>query len=106
MFIETIIATLAIGAIAGAVLYELLVADPIREERQALALRLAERRWADDEEARNLARYRKHLGTPYRPETVTHMTEAGAVALAHDHLARVMDDHLGSRKAPELRSVS
>lgn len=106
MFVETIIATFLLGTVAGAIFYELLHVDPIREENTALRLRLAERQWADEQEARNLARYRKHLGTPYRPETVAHMTEAEAVALAHDHLVRVMDDHLGSRKAPELRSVS
>ena len=39
MFIETILAMLLIGAIAGAVVYELLVADPLREDNAATAAR-------------------------------------------------------------------
>lgn len=105
MFIETVLAMLAVGGIAGWVLNEVFRCGPLRDENRALRLRQAERQWADEEEARNLERFRKHLGTPYRPETVAAMTSDEAVALAHDHLVRVMDDHLGSRRAPSLEVV-
>jgi len=106
MFAETIIALLAFGGVAGWVLNEVFRCGPLRDENHALRLRQAERAWADEEEARNLARFRKHLGTPYRPKTRRPMTSDEAVALAHDHLVRVMDTHNGSRKATDLRVVS
>lgn len=106
MFLETIIAVFLLGAIAGAWALDLLHAGPLRAENQALRLRQAERAWADEQEARNLARFRAHLGTPYRPETVAPMTEAAAVTLAHNHLIDAMADNTRwSRKAPPLKVV-
>jgi len=97
MFTETIIAVFLLGALFGVLFYELLWVDPVREENAALRTRLWERQWADEEEARNLARYRKHLGTPYRLET---RLAALPPDLA-DAIESVVDDHNGSRRALE-----
>lgn len=86
MFIETIIAVFLLGAIAGAWLIEIFRAGPLRSENASLRLRAAERAWMDEEEARNLARYRQHLGTPYIRTSL-------------------VDDHNGSRRAPSLEAV-
>lgn len=96
MFIETIIAVFLLGAVAGGWLIELLRTEPLRKQNDWLRLRHADRMWADEQEARNLANFRRHLGTPYRPETV----EAAVLAEA------ATDNQRWSRKATNLEVVS
>jgi len=97
MFIETAIAVFALGTVIGYAANEILRAGPRDTENESLRLRLAERAWMDEQEAHNLERFRKHLGTPYRAET---RLAALPPELA-DAIETVVDDHNGSRRALE-----
>lgn len=82
MFVETIIALVAFGALAGYGVAEVFRCGPLRSDNQALRLRISERAWADETEARDRRTYRKHLGTPYiRTATVPRVVSTGKPGL-------------------------
>ena len=94
MFIETAVALFALGSLTGMTLVYLLGCQPYAQENEALRLRLAERRLADDQDAHD---YRKHKGTPYIAPLPTDVERV---------LTDISDNDRWSRKAPGLRSVS
>lgn len=81
MFIETAVALFTIGFLLGTAVVYLIGCQPYARENDALRLRLAERRYEDEKNARA---YREHKGTPY-------LRTSG-----------VVDNHSGSRKALEV----
>src|SRR5574337_210737 len=106
MFAETIIASVALGAIASAVVVYLVLARPAEQERDALGLQQAERRWERETDAREYEAFRnRHRGTPYLSPP---MTELEAVLVGHQRLADVLadNDRWSVKAPPELRSVS
>ena len=97
MFVETIIATLAAGFLAGmGVAYWLAIRpeDKARDE-QRLAARRALRQAVYREEAR-----REHKGTPYISPAPSNLERLLA------DIESVRDDYNASRRAPDLRVVS
>lgn len=111
MFVETVIATFALGILTGMTYTWLTRVRPVARD-------LENRRRADMRAHRQRVyraqTRRQHLGTPYLESTRRKHTapvptdlEKLLVDIADPNLEqRIMDNHNGSRRAPTLRSMS
>jgi hypothetical protein len=101
MFVETIVAVFLFGLIAGATLIELARCGPLRAQNLALKQRQADRSWEAEKDAIRYQAYKRHLGTPYRPDTRIASLPPELDAL----IACVEDNDRWSRKTPSLEVV-